>query len=52
MEKCKWRIKKNGGRGEIKYDIFEIRTFVNATMYPKYCLSLKFLLYNENKIFD
>jgi hypothetical protein len=28
-------IKKNGGGGEFKYDIFEIViTFVNVTMYP------------------
>jgi hypothetical protein len=25
---------KNGRGGEFKYDIFDIRTFVNATMYP------------------
>jgi hypothetical protein len=27
-------IKENSGGGEFKYDIFDIRTFVNATMYP------------------
>jgi hypothetical protein len=27
-------IKENGGWGEFKYDIFDIRTSVNATMYP------------------
>jgi hypothetical protein len=25
--------KENGGGSEFKYDIFDIRTFVNATMY-------------------
>jgi hypothetical protein len=29
------RIKENDGRGEFKYDIwYNVRTFVNATMYP------------------
>jgi hypothetical protein len=27
-------IKENGGGGEFKYDIFDIRAFINATMYP------------------
>jgi hypothetical protein len=27
-------IKENDGGREFKYDIFHIRTFVNATMYP------------------
>jgi hypothetical protein len=27
-------MKENGGRGEFMSDIFDIRTFVNATMYP------------------
>jgi hypothetical protein len=27
-------MKENGGGGEFKYDTFDIRTFVNATMYP------------------
>jgi hypothetical protein len=27
-------IKESGGGDEFKYDIFDIRTFVNATMYP------------------
>jgi hypothetical protein len=27
-------IKENGGGSEFKYDIFDIRTFVNATVYP------------------
>jgi hypothetical protein len=25
--------KENDGRGEVKYDIFHIRTFINATVY-------------------
>jgi hypothetical protein len=29
-------IKKNGGGSEFMYDIFDIRTFVNATMYPRH----------------
>jgi hypothetical protein len=28
-------IKENDGRDDFKYDIFDIRTFVNATMYPQ-----------------
>jgi hypothetical protein len=27
-------IRENGGGGEFKYDIFDIRTFVNTTKYP------------------
>jgi hypothetical protein len=27
-------IKENGVGGELKHDIFDIRTFVNAIMYP------------------
>jgi hypothetical protein len=29
-------IKENDGRGEFKYDIFDIRTFINATVYPQH----------------
>jgi hypothetical protein len=29
----KRRIKEKGGKGEFKYDVFDIRTFMNATMY-------------------
>jgi hypothetical protein len=29
-------IKENSGGGEFKYDIFDIRTFVNATMYTQH----------------
>jgi hypothetical protein len=27
-------IKESGGGCEYKYDIFDIRTFINATLYP------------------
>jgi hypothetical protein len=30
----RWGRKDNGKGGEFKYDIFDIRIFVNATMYP------------------
>jgi hypothetical protein len=29
-------IKENGEEGELKYDTFDIRTLVNATMYPQH----------------
>jgi hypothetical protein len=29
------RIKENDGGGEFNYDIFDVRTFVNATVYPQ-----------------
>jgi hypothetical protein len=37
-------MKKNDGEAEFKNDIFDIRTFVNATMYPT-------LHNNNNKLF-
>jgi hypothetical protein len=27
-------MKENVGRGELKYGVFYIKTFINATMYP------------------
>jgi hypothetical protein len=30
-----WSMKENGGGDEFKYNIFDIRTFVNATMCPQ-----------------
>jgi hypothetical protein len=29
-------IKENDGEGEFKYDIVDVRTFVNVTMYPQH----------------
>jgi hypothetical protein len=39
-----WEIKENVGGGGFKYDILDIRIFVNATMYPT-------LQNNKNKIY-
>jgi hypothetical protein len=33
--------KENNGGVELKYDIFDIRTFVDATMYPSTIKKLK-----------
>jgi hypothetical protein len=42
-------IKENDGRDDFKYDIFDIRTFVNATMYPHPAQQLKKKMYLKIK---
>jgi hypothetical protein len=37
--------KENEGGGEFKYDKFDIRIFVNSTMYPQYNKKREKILY-------